>query len=132
MKDFDNDLLEMRNKELLACYKKFLKEEYDANKMVSRRRVVERVIFESRPRFHVTFSHAYKVLTSARNHGFGRFKLSLRRQMWRELLTLVEQEQVERPYLNFGHALSRVLAEKRASRFYLSPDYCYKFLYNIA
>ena len=49
-----------------------------------------------------------------------------------ELLELVEAEMKERPYLNFGHALSRVLAEKRASRFYISPEYCYKYLYNIA
>lgn len=132
MTKLSNEFLEMRNKELIASYKKILKEEFAKSGVVSRRRIVERVIYESHPRFHVSYEHAYKVLSTVRNHGFGGFKLSLRRQMWQELLELVEAEMKERPYLNFGHALSRVLAEKRASRFYISPEYCYKYLYNIA
>lgn len=132
MKQRSNELLEMRNRELVASYKKKLKEEYAKNGAVNRRKVVERVIHESHPRFHVSYEHAYKVLSSGRRHRFNGFRLSLRRQMWLELLDLVEAEMRERPYLNMGHALSRVLAEKRASRFYLSPEYCYKYLYNIA
>ena len=122
----------MRNKELVASFKKILKEEFAKNEALNRRRVVQRVIHESRPRFYVSYNRAYKVLTSARIHGFNSHRLSLRQQMWRELLMLVETEMQEHPFLNFGHALARVLAEKRASRFYLSPEYCYKYLYNIA
>ena len=131
MKKHENDLLEMRNRELVASYKRFLKEEYEKGGAVNRMRVIERVVYESRPRFHVSFEHAYKVLSTIRHHGFGGFRLTLRQEMWRELWNYVEAEMRERPYLNLGHALSRVLAEKRASRFYLSPSYCYKYLYNL-
>lgn len=127
----ENELLEMRNRELVASYKKILKDEFEKGESVNRKKIVERVIFESKPRFHVSYEHAYKVLSSIRNHGVGGFKLTLRQEMWRELLELVEEEMRARPYLNMGDALSRVLAEKRASRFYLSPAYCYKYLYNI-
>ena len=54
MKRRSNELLEMRNRELVASYKKKLKEEYAKNGAVNRRKVVERVIHESHPRFHVS------------------------------------------------------------------------------
>lgn len=126
-----HELLALRDQELLYAYKKFLKEEYEKGIPVNRRKVIERAIFESRPHFHVSFEHAYKVLTTIRNHGTTSFRCTLHQQMWQELLSLVNEEMQARPYLNMSNALSRVLADKRASRFYLSPDYCYKRLYKI-
>ena len=126
-----NELLALRDRELVAGYKKILKEEFEKGAPINRREVVNRVIKESRPHFHVSYEHAYKVLRTIRNSENQVFRKTLRQQMWKELLTLVEEEMRERPYLNMGHALSRVLAEKRASRFYLSHEYCYKRLYNI-
>lgn len=126
-----NELLALRDRELVAGYKKILKEEFEKGAPINRREVVNRVIKESRPHFHVSYEHAYKVLSTIRNSENQVFRKTLRQQMWKELLTLVEEEMRERPYLNMGHALSRVLAEKRASRFYLSHEYCYKRLYNI-
>ncbi|MBQ7942290.1 MAG: hypothetical protein IJ328_07805 [Muribaculaceae bacterium] len=132
MNKHTNELLAMRDNELTSAYKKFLKEEFLKGGKINRRKVIERTITESRPHFHVSFEHAYKVLSTIRNHGTKNcFKLTLHQQMWQELLTLVEEELTSRPYLSMGHALSRVLAEKRASRFYLSHDYCYKRLYKI-
>lgn len=127
-----NELLALRDRELVAGYKKILKEEFEKGTPINRREVVNRVINESRPHFHVSYEHAYKVLSTIRNSENQVFRKTLRQQMWKELLTLVEEEMRERPYLNMGHALSRVLAEKRASRFYLSHEYCYKRLYNIS
>lgn len=127
-----NELLALRDRELTSAYKKFLKEEFLKGGNINRRKVVERTIHESRPHFHVSFEHAYKVLSTIKNHDAGQtFKLTLHQQMWKELLSLVNEEMVARPYLNMGHALSRVLAEKRASRFYLSHEYCYKRLYKL-
>lgn len=126
-----NELLALRDRELVAGYKKILKEEFEKGAPINRREVVNRVIKESRPHFHVSYEHAYKVLSTIRNSENQVFRKTLRQQMWKELLTLVEEEMRERPYLNMGHALSRVLAEKRASRFYLSHEYCYKRLYDI-
>ena len=132
MNKHTRELLALRDSELTSAYKKFLKEEFLRGDKISRHQVIERTIHESRPHFHVSYEHAYKVLSSIRNHGAPHsFKLTLHQQMWQELLTLVEEEMKARPYLSMGHALSRVLAEKRASRFYLSHDYCYKRLYKI-
>lgn len=132
MNKHENELLEMRDHELAVAYKKLLKEEFAKGGKISRRHIVERVIHETHPHFHVSFEHAYKVLSTIKHHGVNNFKLTLRQQMWLELQSLVEEEMLARPYLNMGHALSRVLAEKRASRFYISPSYCYKRLYDIA
>lgn len=131
MNKHTNELLAMRDRELIAAYKKFLKEEFEKGTPVNRREIINRVILESRPHFHVSYEHAYKVLSTIRNSSNRIFRKTLRQQMWQELLSLVEDEIRERPYLNLGHALSRVLAEKRASRFYISPIYCYKHLYSI-
>lgn len=132
MNKHTRELLALRDSELTSAYKKFLKEEFLRGDKISRHRVIERTIHESRPHFHVSYEHAYKVLTTIRNHGTSKsFKLALHQQMWHELLSLVEEEMTARPYLSLGHALSRVLAEKRASRFYLSHNYCYKYLYKI-
>lgn len=127
-----NELREMRDKELLSAYRKVIKEEFEAGKHIDRKRVIKRVIEESHPHFHVSFEHAYKVLSSVRIHGTESFKCTLRRQMWSELLALVEEEMQAKPYLTLSNALSRVLASKRASRFYISPEYCYKYLYKFA
>lgn len=127
-----NELLALRDRELMAAYKKVLKEEFEKGERINRRNIIQRVIHESRPHFHVSYEHAYKVLSSVRNHGTAGFRITLRQQMWHELQSLVEAEMEARPYLSMSHALSRVLAEKRASRFYLSPEYCYRKLYNIA
>lgn len=127
-----NELLELRNKELVDSYKRILKDEYAKNSVVNRRKVVDRVIHESHPHFHVSFPHAYKVLSTIRHHGSKGFRQTLRQQMWHELYLLVIDEMRRLPLLSFGNAISRVLAEKRASRFFLSHDYCYKFLYDIA
>ena len=127
-----NELLALRDSELTSAYKRFLKEAFRKGGKINRKQVVERTIHESRPHFHVSYEHAYKVLSTIRNRGAkSAFRLTLHQQMWQELLSLVEEEMKQHPYLNMGHALSRVLAEKRASRFYLSSDYCYKRLYNI-
>ena len=132
MKTHENELRLLRDRELVAAYKKFLKEEYADGNKIDRRKIIKRVLNEYRPLFHVSFEHAYKVLSTIRHHGTKVFKCTLRQQMWSELHSLVEQELKERPYLNFSTALSRVLASERASRFYLSPEYCYKYLYKIA
>lgn len=131
MNKHTRELLALRDRELTSAYKKFLKEEFLKGDKINRRQVIERTIHESRPHFHVSYEHAYKVLSSIRNHGAPQsFKLTLHQQMWQELLLLVEEMNAH-PYLSMGHALSRVLAEKRASRFYLSHNYCYKRLYKI-
>lgn len=132
MNNKSNELREMRDKELLSAYKKIIKEEFETGNHIDRKRVVKRVIEESHPHFHVSFEHAYKVLSSIRIHGTKNFKCTLRQQMWSELLALVEGEMRVKPYLTLSNALSRVLASKRASRFYISPEYCYKYLYKFA
>ncbi len=129
MKHKENTLIQLRNRELMIAYKQFLKEEFERGDKVNRQKIVKRILSEYKPHFHVSYEHAYKVLTTIRNHGTQTFKKTLRQQMWQELLTLVEQEMATHPRLNMGHALSRVLITKRASRFYLSENYCYKYLY---
>lgn len=132
MTKHENELRMMRDRELVAAYKKFLKEEFSKGNRIDRKQVIKRVIEESRPHFHVSFEHAYKVLSTVRQHGTKAFKCTLRQQMWSELLSLVEEEMREKPYLSMSNALSRVLAFRRASRFYISPEYCYKYLYKFA
>lgn len=126
-----NELLAMRDNELISAYKRVLKDEFNKGNKINRKHVIERTIHESKPHFHVSFEHAYKVISTIRNTDGILFRKSLRQEMWQELLSLVDAEMRERPYLNMGHALSRVLAEKHASRFYLSTEYCYKKLYKI-
>lgn len=132
MKTHENELRLLRDKELANAYKRILKEEFDNGNKIDRRKIITRLLNEYRPLFHVSFEHAYKVLSTIRNHGTKVFKCTLRQQMWNELLSLVENELKNRPYLNLSTALSRVLASQRASRFYITPEYCYKYLYKIA
>lgn len=58
-------------------------------------------------------------------------KTHLKRAMWMEIYHKVKAEQEKRPSLSLSSALARVLASERASRYYISEAYAYKYLYTV-
>ena len=55
----------------------------------------------------------------------------LKQTMWIEIYHKVKETQEKQPSLTLSSALARVLATERASRYYISEAYAYKYLYNV-
>ena len=101
---------QLRNRELLSDYRRALKEAYHSGRPINRRDLVKRVLLEN--------SEVSK-------------KTRLKQAMWLEIYQKVKSEQEKHPSLSLSNALARVLATERASRYYISEAYAYKYLYSV-
>ncbi len=124
-------LTRLRNKELLHDYRQALREAYDNNLSINRRELVKRVLLNGRPHYYVNFDHAYNVIMHINSKNEVAKKTKLKQEMWREIYRKVKAEQERHPTLSLSAALTRVLASERASRYYISEDYAYKYLYHV-
>lgn len=124
-------LTHLRNRELLRDYKRALKEAYRSNAEINRRELIRKVLLEGKPLYYVNFDHAYNVIMHINCRNEVTKKTHLKRAMWMEIYHKVKAEQEKRPSLSLSSALARVLASERASRYYISEAYAYKYLYTV-
>ncbi len=124
-------LTRLRNRELLRDYRKALKDAYKNNPEINRRDIVRRVLLDGKPRYYVDFDHAYNVIMHINSKSHVSKKTRLKQAMWLEIYHKVKAEQEKRPSLSLSCALARVLASERASRYFISENYAYKYLYTV-
>lgn len=122
---------QLRNRELLRDYRRALKEAYHSGRPINRRDLVKRVLLENRPRYYVNFDHAYNTIVHIDSRSEVSKKTRLKQAMWLEIYQKVKSEQKKHPSLSLSNALARVLATERASRYYISEAYAYKYLYSV-
>ena len=123
------ELTAMRDAELLRDYREKLAEMMRSGKEINRREVVREVIASGKPRYYLKFEQAYNVITHIHSHGVTGRKLSLKQQMWMEIYEKVQQEIAAHEGLVLHEALARVLYSGRASRYYISLNYAYRYIY---
>lgn len=124
-------LTRLRNRELLRDYRRELKEAFNNNAEINRRELIRKVLLDGKPLYYVNFDHAYNVIMHINCHNEVSKKTQLKRAMWMEIYHKVKAEQEKRPSLSLSSALARVLATERASRYFISEAYAYKYLYSV-
>lgn len=122
----------MRDAELLRDYRKKLGEAMKGSGVINRMKIIEEVLAEGRPRYYLRFSQAYNVMSRINHQGITGRKLTLKNQMWLEIYGKVQQMMEEDKGLAMHEALTRVLFDGRASRYFISPQYAYRYLYEAA
>lgn len=126
------ELTKMRDAELLRDYRKKLGEAMKGSGVINRMKIIEEVLAEGRPRYYLRFSQAYNVMSRINHQGITGRKLTLKNQMWLEIYGKVQQMMEEDKGLAMHEALTRVLFDGRASRYFISPQYAYRYLYEEA
>lgn len=126
------ELTKMRDAELLRDYRKKLGEAMKGSGVINRMKIIEEVLAEGRPRYYLRFSQAYNVMSRINHKGITGRKLTLKNQMWLEIYGKVQQMMEEDKGLAMHEALTRVLFDGRASRYFISPQYAYRYLYEEA
>ena len=124
-------LTRLRNRELLRDYKQALKDAYQGSAGINRRELVRKVLLGGKPLYYVDFDHAYNVIMHINQHSIVSKKTRLKQAMWMEIYHKVKAQQEKRPSLSLSGALARVLATERASRYFISEGYAYKYLYTV-
>ena len=123
------ELTKMRDAELLRDYRKKLGEAMKGDGVINRMKIIEEVLAEGRPRYYLQFTQAYNVMSRINHRGITGRKLTLKNRMWLEIHGKVKQMMAENEGMVMHEALTRVLFDGRASRYYISPQYAYRYLY---
>ncbi len=121
----------LRNKELLRDYREKLHEAFESDKPLNRKEIVRLVLLEGKPHYYVCFDHAYNIMMKLNTTGKVSKKTMLKQQMWKEIHEKVRKTMADNPGLAMHNALARVLVNERASRYYISEVYAYRYLYKL-
>ncbi len=122
---FDNKT--MRNTELMRDYRRIMASDLASGGYVLQKELIRRVLTNSRPYYDATFDHALRMMQRMVRDGKPCNSKGIRREMWEEIKLHVE-EVVSRRGCNLADAVAIVLAEKRASRYFLSVKQAYKVI----
>lgn len=121
----------LRDNELLRDYREKLAEAMKRGGTINRKEIVREVLRDGHPRYYLNFDQAYNVMSQIKNHGMSGRKLTLKQQMWMEIYEKVQRESLKNPNLAIHAVLARVLLTERASRYFISENYAYKYLYDV-
>lgn len=125
------ELTKMRDAELLRDYRAKLEETMRSGKPINRREIVREVLESGRPRYYLKFEQAYNVVTRMHSRGVTGRRLTLKQQMWQEIYDKMQQEMAANAGMVMHEALARVLYSGRASRYFISPGYAYRYIYGV-
>ena len=125
------ELTKMRDAELLRDYRSKLGEAMKRGGEINRRRIVEEVLASGRPRYYLQFTQAYNVMTRINHRGITGRKLTLKNEMWLEIYEKMRKTMTENEGLVMHEALARVLQSERASRYFITPRYAYRYIYDV-
>lgn len=121
----------MRDEELLRDYREKLNKAMNSGEEINRHKIIKDVLYNCHPRYYLNFDQAYNVMSQIKNHGLPSRKLSLKQKMWLEIYDKVQKLITKHPDLAVHAALARVLLTERASRYFISEEYAYKYLYRV-
>ena len=120
----------MRNQELMSSWRQYLKRVMDSEAYKGRGEVIDGVLAGGTPRYDVSYDYAVRVMYwMLRDHRPAPCRRSLKRQMWEEISRHVRRT-IERRGCSIPEAVAVVLAEKKASRYFISQKQASKIIYH--
>ena len=121
-------LREQRDNELRADYYR-TKEKWDCEgRSYSNRALLEYVLDTGHPHYHFSFDYARRMLNKVGLDGFLHCKSTLHQAMWHEIADKVAILRRKFPEKTVTEALSLVLADGRASKYYLKYNYAKRII----
>ncbi|MGN1245773.1 MAG: hypothetical protein ACI4UN_03990 [Muribaculaceae bacterium] len=125
------ELTKMRDAELLRDYRTRLNAALERGEDINRMKIIEEVLATGHPRYYLQFSQAYNVMARINHRGITGRKLTLKNAMWLEIYEKVRTMMAENEGMPMHIALTRVLGEGRASRYFITPRYAYRYIYEV-
>lgn len=125
------ELTKMRDAELLRDYRTKLNDALERGEEINRMKIINEVLLDCHPRYYLQFSQAYNVITRINHKGITGRKLSLKNEMWLEIYEKTKALMAENEGMVMHEALTRVLFDGRASRYFISPQYAYRYIYDV-
>ncbi|MDD2961142.1 MAG: hypothetical protein PHR45_03550 [Muribaculaceae bacterium] len=119
----DYTLRRERDRELYADIKKTCECWVRSNRRFTKRELIEYVLTTGKPRYHIGFEYALRVISEILRNKAPLKKTTLNRAMWSEIIDKVKQMQTKHKNMSFSDALCEVLAFERATRYYITTDY---------
>ncbi len=119
---------ERRDEEFLALYKETLAIMLEGHVSNARSAAIGFTLRNGRPHYHVSFDRGYPVVCALLKHHKHMVNSPLRQQMWEEIATKVK-EIIDHNRISIAKALDFVLRHCRASRFYMSESYAWRYVY---
>ena len=120
----------MRNQELMANWQRSLKKAIETNRYDSRYNVIDRALRGGTPRYDVSYDYALRMMYQMVRDGKPCSRRSkLKRQMWEEI-SLHVRRVMHRRKCTIAEAVATVLAEQKASRYFLSKKQASKIIYH--
>ncbi len=121
--------LETRDRDFLRTYSRLRKR--CRGERLTASQLVKRAVETEAPSYYVTFDYAYRMLRLLRNGRIPRRYSDIKRQQWEEIKNRVDSTRKRYRMRDDSSALSLVLADGRASRFFISPAYALRLLQNL-
>ncbi len=119
----------IRNRELMSTWRESLKATFDADSYESRDALVKAVLTAGTPRYDVSYDYAVRMMYWMVRDGKpcparGRLK----KEMWEEICGHVRRT-IKQRGCTIPEAVATVLAEQKASRYFLSKKQASKIIY---
>ena len=125
------ELKTMRNRELMSDYRRYLSAAFAGGSYRGREELIRRMLSECRPHYDATFDYALRMAHRIVRDGLPCRQKGIKAEMWREFCGYVS-EIVDRKNCDISEAVATVLAEKRASRYFLTYKQASKIIYHEA
>lgn len=120
----------MRNQELMRDFKRRLSEAFASGHYKTRQKLIDNMLEESRPSYDVSYDYTVRMMYRMVRDGMPcPAKRTSKRAMWEEIRMHVERE-IHRRSCSIPEAVATVLAEQRASRYFLSYKQASKIIYH--
>ena len=118
----------MRNQELMCDYRRYLHAAMQSGGRIDTEEVINRVLKECTPRYDVSYDYARRMMHTMIECGQPCPAKGIKRLMWEEICTKVKLYMSARKY-SLPDAITTVLREKRASRYFLSYKQAAKIIF---
>lgn len=119
----------LRNQELMSTWRESLKSTFDAGSYEGRDALVKAVLTAGKPRYDVSYDYAVRMMYEMLRDGKPcPARSRLKKQMWEEIGEHVRRTMSQRN-CTIPEAVATVLAEQKASRYFLSKKQASKIIY---
>ena len=120
----------LRNNELMLNWRASLRHTFESADALTRTGVIDNMLEGSRPRYDVSYEYAVRVMYRMIRDGLPcPARGPMKRQMWEEISRHVRRT-MELHHCPIPEAVARVLAEQKASRYFLSRKQASKIIYH--
>lgn len=121
---------QMRNRELAAEFKRRLSGAFTSGNYQTREGLIDQMLRESRPKYDVSYDYAVRVMYAMVRDGKPcPARRSNKQAMWEEIRRHVERV-MDKRRCSIPEAVATVLAEQKASRYFLSYKQASKIIYH--